>query len=258
MTRFSFSPTMVLRLLLGIIAVLLTLHLISVAILALEGGMSGAAYWAVTYFGVDSEDSLSTAYSVVMLALVAILCAHLAVMARGTQRIGWAFLALVFVAMSWDEGATIHERVGYLVEDAGLSGPFAYGWLVIGIPAAVVLGAVAIVLLRSLPRRVLRRMVFAGAVFVTGAVGVEVFASSLVGAGMEHENPLMLLLTTLEEGLEMLGIALFFATLLSFRAEREAALGVRVLREPAGLEHDAESRAAAHRVASNDREAAAA
>lgn len=231
MTRFDVAPPRVFRILLVLIAAVLALHLLAVLTMVIVGGPHQVAWWALRFFSVDSEDSLPTAYSIVMLALVAVLAAQIALLTeKRALRWGWALIAVIFAFMSWDEGATIHETVGYYLEDAGLSGPFAYGWLIVGIPAVVLVGILLLAMLRSLPRALLGRMVLAGVIFVSGAIGVEIIASYFAGAGVEGQTPGMLLLTTLEEGCEMLGVAYFFVVLLRHRAVLEAQAGVRIVR----------------------------
>lgn len=233
MTRFDFPPRRVFRLLLVLIAVMLVLHFVSVALVARAGGLEGVAWWAYTYLNLDSEDSIPTAYSVVMLALVAIVAAQLMLSTRGTQRAGWGLIALVFALISWDEGATIHETVGYQLQQRieGIERVNPYSWVLVGAPLAILFGIVAIGLLRSLPLGVLLRMVAAGVIFLTGAAGLEFQAGALFDTGRDGMTPLMLSLSGVEELFEMLGVALFFRVLLDYRAAVEEAAGIRVVRD---------------------------
>ena len=233
MTRFDVGPKRVFRLLLVLIALMLVVHYAAVALVAARGGLEGVAWWAHTYFSMDSEDSLPTTYSIVMLALVAIVAAQLALSTRGTQRIGMGLISVVFAYLAWDEGATIHERVGYFLQQRaeGDVEVAPYTWVVFGAPLAILFGIVAIGLLRSLPKGVLVRMVVAGVIFLTGAVGMEIVASRLHLGGLTGETPAMLALTGVEEFLEMLGVAYFFVVLLGYRETVERAKGVRVVRD---------------------------
>ena len=68
--------------------------------------------------------------------------------------------------------------------------------------------------LMALPRKIRNGMVRAGAIYVGGAVGLEV-VGSYFDALWGKETLVRVAVITLEEGLEMLGVILFIATLLS-------------------------------------------
>ncbi len=73
-----------------------------------------------------------------------------------------------------DEGTTIHETVGYALRDLlGTSGVLFFAWV---IPATVILAIFATIYLKflvHLPGRIRLLVVIAGALFVGGALGIE-------------------------------------------------------------------------------------
>ena len=74
--------------------------------------------------------------------------------------------------------------------------------------------------LRRLPKASRWRFIVAGGVFVSGAVGVEVF-SGAVRDSFGFEDPRFALISTLEELLELVGVALFLRALVLHMATAE-------------------------------------
>jgi hypothetical protein len=110
----------------------------------------------------------------------------------------------------------MHEKWGMLFEGViSRRGVFYYRWLVLGIPIALLLPVVFFPLLRSLPAATRRAVVIAGAVYVLGAVGMEAISATVHWTyGVKAAwFPAM---TTIEEGMEMVGVALFVVALLRY------------------------------------------
>ena len=189
---------------------------------------------ALVYFGHDSgiltlldlneERSIGTFYSVVELVSCA---ATLFVLGFGAYRrearwrgdaIWWLGLGVVFVYLGADEGLSLHEVLMYhLQKKLHASGVLYYAWV---IPYAGL--ALAVVLLYSrfllrLPRGIAIRFVIAGAVYVGGALGLEMFAGYLVKTRGYSETSFPLEVEYLvEETMEMLGAAYFLTAMLRY------------------------------------------
>src|SRR5690606_26041579 len=93
---------------------------------------------------INREQSVPTWYSSMLLLLGAITTGVLALFTRvvgAPYRGRWLLLALLFVYLSADEGAGIHE---YLTDPIGESldttGVFYFGWIIAGIVAVIVVG----------------------------------------------------------------------------------------------------------------------
>jgi len=180
-----------------------------------HGGLLG--FWHL--LDVDDEQSLPTFVSVLNLFLASILLFVIFVYEKSGKQKGatyWLFLSLLFLHLSFDESASVHEKFGnvyiYLVEK-GIISPLlnAHEWLPFGIVFILVVPAILIPFIRNLESDTRRNFVVAGCVFVFGAVGAEGLQSFLRETGIIVVNnqvaysywPL------LEEGLEMYGIVLF-------------------------------------------------
>ena len=171
----------------------------------------------VRLVSLDGEWNLASWYATLTLGLCAVLLALLASATRqaGRRFVGrWRALGLVFVYLALDEGVGIHELLTQPTRSL-LPGD---GWLQFAwvIPAGVLAGIVALAslpLLRDLPRRTAGLMIAGGALYVTGAIGME----TVSGFFLTIEDMQTLgytLASSLEETLEMVGVLVFIHALL--------------------------------------------
>lgn len=184
------------------------------------------------YFSFDTELSLPTWFSVLLLAACA---GTLGGIARDAHLSGarferhWWVLAAGFAYLSVDEFAQMHESLIPRVQQAlGASDLFYYGWTFVAVPVLVVVAVAFMGFLRHLPPRTRRRFIIAGSLYVGGAVLLEAlggwYRSTIVWPDLAWG-----LLVTLEELMEMSGTALFFVALLAYVSEE---LGGGKLRVP--------------------------
>ena len=213
--------------------ILLTLVLV-IGVLVAASTAAGAAWYfldldeagfrLVQLFWIDSEGNIPTLFAFATLLSAALLLAFIARLRRQAQdrySRHWAVMAWVFVYLALDEGAAIHERtvepVRWLLNQTSLP---SIEFFEIG-PAWIILGAVFVLVfafsylrfLLHLPARTRYLMILSGVIFVTGALGFEILSHSYA-VTHGQENAVYALLATVEESLEMLGIALFLYTLL--------------------------------------------
>lgn len=160
----------------------------------------------------------------------------------------WLGLSLLFLLASMDESASLHELLSTIVGGAisrlvTLPPYLYYAWVLVAIPFLLVLGVTYLRFLAALPRRFARWLIASAALYLAGAIGVEMIGSYLaVTIGME--NMRYALVSTVEEGMEMMGIVMLLyaqleyvaASLGSFRLEvnRPGARDVRA--RQAGLD----------------------
>ncbi len=177
----------------------------------------------VPFLSMSYEGNVPTFYTATLLGLASLL---LALTAAATKNAGekfvahWWVLSAGFVYIAVDEVFSFHEMAGTLVQ---LSGLLYFSWVV---PAAIVVllvGLAYVPFLRHLPPRTRLRFLVAGAIYVGGAVGMEL----PLGYWTEEHGTQNLgygLIDAVEESLEMLGINLFLLSLVDHLASR----GVRL------------------------------
>lgn len=158
-------------------------------------------------FDVDEEDSFPTWYSAMALLLTSFVLwinasAHR--QSGSPQRLHWAGLAIGFLFLSIDEIAGMHET---------LNGEIEMSWAIPGGIVALLVGLAYLSFLIKLPRRTAVWFVIGGAVYVGGAVGVELFTEPYLEKD-QLDTLAYYLWNALEEGMEMAGVLIFLRALL--------------------------------------------
>lgn len=204
-------PERALVVLLSIIGVLVALSVVAVGLDLREGGAGGQHGVFIRMFDINRETNVPTWFSSVELLLCA---GGLALIAWRTRACGgpfvrhWGFLALVFVFLSLDEVAMIHDNLsGSITARIETTGVLRYVWVVPYGLAVLVLGACYLRFFFHLPVR--SRVLFAAAatLYVGGALGFEMISGWWESY---HEGGVVsLTLTSIEETGEMLGVATF-------------------------------------------------
>ena len=199
----------------------------------------------------DSERSVSAFFSFLILLIACGLLALIAI-GKATQRDPWMWhwigLACLFLFLAYDEAASVHEMLTDPLREAlGVSGFLYFAWVIPGMILVACVFLIYLPFLMRLQRRYALLFVAAGAIFVGGALGVELitarsYAESYDG-GPYH------LLTTLEESLEMAGIILFIHALLRYIEETSArAFTVVFEAAPRSVRVQRQARARVHSV----------
>jgi len=180
---------------------------------------------------VDEEGNIPAWYSASMLLLCAFLLAAIASAERQHQSryaVGWLILSLVFVYLSLDESAQLHElSIPPLRDLFTPTGLLYYPWIV---PAGICVALLALGywrFLTKLPARTRWLFLLAGAVFVTGALGIEALSGQQALLHGER-NLTYHLIVTLEELLEMAGVVVFIYALLDHIGRQFRKLGFEV------------------------------
>jgi hypothetical protein len=207
---------------------------------------------------VGEERSIPTWFESILFLLCSILLAVVAVAKKQRDdrySLHWGILSIILLLLSLDEVASIHEAIGAQLERLlhnitgfNASGAITFFWVV---PGAVFVFIVLLAYVRflvHLPQTTRRLFLFAGALFVLGALGLEmltaqVMSSSggiadwvvsasggMVDQGSASSIPTILkgLQTSVEEMFEMLGLTAFIYALLAYIRSYVEDINVRV------------------------------
>src|SRR5919197_2743140 len=184
-------------------------------------------------FSLDREANLPSWFSSALLLTAAAVLALVALDALARNaRWGrhWAGLSLVFVVLSLDETAEIHERIGsWLRAHLRLHGPLHYAGVVPALALAAFVGTTYVRFLRALPRMTRLGVLLAAAIYIFGAAGVE-SASGWWAEGHGSGSTALLLVSTIEENLEMAGTTLFILVVLAYFARLGRSVALRAER----------------------------
>ena len=175
----------------------------------------GAKKHFLDSLNMDRELNLPTLFSSALLLMAAMLMQRLGQSSDPIEAQDWCFLSKIFIFLTLDEALQIHEiliipGLRYQVHPA-----LASTWVV---PYAVL----ALILLwrfrrflGSISRATASRLLRSGAVYIGGAIGMEMIGSFAVRSNLIRlHSPWYGAITGLEEALELLGIVLLIDALL--------------------------------------------
>lgn len=170
----------------------------------------------IPLFDFNTEKNVPTLYSSIALLAASGLLAFVASKYRkiNTSYIPWLGLSLIFLFLSIDEMASIHESAGRAIKrQFATSGALFYAWVIPYGIALVVFAAAYGKFIFNLPTASRNLFLASGIIYVSGAMGFEMLG------GLQFQisgtrNVIYALLYTCEELLEMLGVALFIYAIL--------------------------------------------
>lgn len=221
---FTISAEAVAKGLLFIVSVLLSMHVTGLLLESILEYESRFTRIIVRYFDVNGEENVPAFFSSVILLFAAGLLYLIYQVSKKTKarngRRYWLVLAFIFAFMAVDESAQVHEHIAEFVRpqlSSDLNGLLHWSWVV---PYSVALVAIVAFFFKwvlSLPAVTRNLFFMAGAMFVTGALGLEFVEGFLYKHyGLDHIYNRMLY--TLEEFLEMTAVILFIYALLQYLA----------------------------------------
>lgn len=172
---------------------------------------------------VDRERNIPAFFSMLNLVLAASLLGVITFikqMQGAAYRGYWATLAIGFLYMAFDEIAEIHEKIiepMRVVLGGDNLGAFYFAWVVPGIVLVMVLAVVFLRFWWNLPARTRLQFLVAGALFLSGAIGVELLNGKYAEI-YGKADPWYKMLSTVEEVLEMVGVIAFVKALIDYLA----------------------------------------
>ncbi|MEP0956034.1 hypothetical protein NC995_06040 [Leptolyngbya sp. FACHB-1515] len=169
---------------------------------------------------VNNEANIPTWYSTIALLVCVLLLALIATLKqqqndRFTNH--WRGLALLFLLLSLDEAASLHEKLNPFMRSLlNVDDNLLFLWV---IPGSIFAGAIALFywkFLMSLPSQMRNLILFSAALYLSGAIGLELLTGFAVLNISGLHQLLLALVVAIEELLEMLGILLFIRALLLY------------------------------------------
>jgi hypothetical protein len=170
----------------------------------------------VALFNMDSEVSIPTWYAQTLLFVASCLFFVIALSAKHSTRY-WYALSAIFIFVSIDEGASVHELLMDPVRNILniTSGPLYYSWFIVYLGLFLILVALFFRFFLTLPLRLKKLMVLSALIFLSGAVGLEI-VGGMIASSPNMSNSLYAIVTTIEETLELLGASVLVYALLDY------------------------------------------
>jgi len=162
-------------------------------------------------FNVDEEASIPTWVSGAQLLLASAILMFIAWLrgARNAATMYWWLLAIVFMVLSIDEIASIHEHSSLGLSAIGFNGP----WVLAGAAIVSALGVMLIPFLLSLPTEIRLLFIASAAISIGGAMGIELIHLETEAGDTSFRTSLI---PAAEEFMERSGFALFIYSLLRY------------------------------------------
>ncbi len=180
-------------------------------------------------FNLNAENNLPTWFSSTELLTCAVLLTVIAAIKRKQGErwwTHWAVLTILFLLLSIDEAASLHEKVfAPLRQSLGLTGIFWKAWVVPGMIFVAAFVIAFVRFLRHLPRRLALLFIVSGTIYVSGALLMEM-AGAYYSYNYGRDNLVYTIMATTEEGLEMIGMTLFLTSLLDYLAQWQGRLAI--------------------------------
>jgi hypothetical protein len=223
MTQITLRPRTIAAILASVAAILFLLSLIAPFLRHVLGHehLYGIVPRTERLFDLDREANVPTWFSSGILLIAAGLLAAIGSGERAVRPAytrHWLVLAAIFLLLSLDEAASFHEQFSSIFRKyVTTGGVLTYEWV---IPASVFVLVVGVSYLRflfSLPVATRNLIAAAGALYVLGALGMEMVEGYFVSASAAYPTSgLRVVLTHTQEVLEMYGIVLFVYALLDY------------------------------------------
>lgn len=164
-------------------------------------------------FELDNENNIGTWFSSLLLSYCALLTFRCCLESQNRKdfyaRRNWLLLSCVLLAMSMEEIVGFHERTtGPLRALLSADGVLYYTWVVPGVVIVVVVSLYFIPFVLKFPVKTTVGIIFSGAVYVIGAIGMELL-SGMVASDIGTENSYYVWTTIVEEMLEISGLVCF-------------------------------------------------
>ena len=163
----------------------------------------------VRMFDLDMERNVPTLFSSLIFAISSFLFYLLSRLPKEQEnrnRRYWLGLSFVFIFLSFDESAKIHEQLGDFTERfVDASGFLHYPWVISYSILVLILAAVYLRFFLKMERKIFWSFVAAAVIFLSGALGFELLGAN---ESSQHGTDTVTysVLYTIEESLEMFGV----------------------------------------------------
>lgn len=203
------------RILLFIFVALSATNAVAQALLIFRGHHVQMGFYALV--DLDGEGNLPTIYSgALMLAIAAVLGVTGRRLHRDGAR-GWLnhyFMAALFVYLACDEVFSLHERLSAVV-DSVVRTPLVFSWVLPGAAFTIAVFLLSLGFLRSLDTVTRHLVLIAGAMFVGGALGLELVEGWRWAVATNPQyDPINIVCFSIEEMLELSAMSLMLYAML--------------------------------------------
>ena len=197
----------------------------------------------IPLFDFDTDGNIPNYFSSTLLLFGSILFFVVAAISRKPGKrdhLYWGLLGFIFIYMSIDEAIRLHEKLVIPLQGAlKVSGALYFAWV---IPYGIVVAILGVIYLRFIlrvPSRTRWLLIAAGALYVGGALGMELIGGNYYDLHNGQPDLIYALMTFVEETLEPVGLMTLIFALLDYL--QTSLGGVRLEVKPVALEANAQA-----------------
>jgi hypothetical protein len=170
-------------------------------------------------FYLDSEGNIPAHFNALLLFIPSLLLGLIALWKNSTKdkfRFHWFGLALVFLLLSFDEAASLHERlIKPMRAIYGADGFFYFTWVIPGAIAVALFGLVYLFFFLHLDKKFKFLFFISLGIYIGGVIGGEML-SGYYASALGLKNFKYATIASLEESIEMIGCSLIIYSLLEY------------------------------------------
>ncbi len=192
----------------------------------------GRLFGFIDEFDVDLEGNIPTWFTSSLLLICSILLASIAgdrKNKRDRYALHWAILSVIFLLMSLDEAASIHELTIEPLRDAlGTRSFLFFPWVIPGTAFVIIFLITYRKFIFDLPGYTRRLFILAGALYLLGVIAMEMISGYYADKHGIRGDMVYMILVNLEELLEMSGIVVFMHALLTYMSSQISEIQLRI------------------------------
>lgn len=170
-------------------------------------------------FYMDAEGNIPAHLNALLLFIPAVLLSMIGAWkytAKDKFRFHWFGLAIVFLFLSFDEAAALHERlIKPMRAIAGADGFFYFTWVIPGAIAVALFGLVYLLFFLHLDKKFKFLFFISLGIYIGGVIGGEML-SGYYATAFGHKNITYATVASIEESIELIGCSLIIYSLLEY------------------------------------------
>ncbi|MBL8049971.1 MAG: hypothetical protein JNM46_02005 [Anaerolineales bacterium] len=170
-------------------------------------------------FYLDAEGNIPSHWNALLLFMPALLLGMIGAWKYSIKdkfRFHWFGLTLIFLFLSFDEAAVLHERlIKPMRAIAGAGGIFYFTWVIPGLIGVALFGLLYLIFFLHLDKKFKILFLLALGVYIGGVIGGEML-SGYFAANLGQKNFTYAVVASIEESIEMIGCSLIIYSLLEY------------------------------------------
>jgi len=173
----------------------------------------------VRMFDLDMERNIPTLFSSFLFAISSFLLYLLSKMENENYKY-WIGLSIIFLFLSFDESAKIHEQIGdYTEHFVDATNYLYYPWFISYSIGIFIIFLFYFKFFFKMGKKTFLSFILSAMIFITGAIGFDILGANEAFVNSE-ETILYCLYYTIEESLEMFGLIYFISILSNLITEK--------------------------------------